>query len=91
MSQHSDILKFEIAQGIIDNLGTTRTVQRIQGILEVCEWDDATIDATPSDCLGTAYWMLKQKDGLYGVSHDQLKRFIQNITLEYNLNPVGFN
>lgn len=91
MSQHSDILKFEIAQGIIDNLGTTRIVQRIQGILDACEWDDATINATPSDCLGTAHWMLMQKDGLYGVSHDQLKRFMLNITLEYNLNPIGFN
>ena len=91
MSQHSNILTFEISQGIIDGLSTTRIVQRIQGILDACEWDDATVNAVPSDCLYSAHTMLMQKDGLYGVSHDQLKRFIQNITLEYNLNPVWFN
>lgn len=91
MSQHSDILTFEISQGIIDGLGTTRIVQRIQGILDACEWDDATVDAVPSDCLISAHTMLMQKDGLYGASHDQLKQFMKNLTQEYNLNPVGFN
>ena len=91
MSQHSNILKFEIAQGIADSLSVTRIVQRVQGILDAMEWDEATVDAVPEDCLVTAYGMLRQKPGLYGVSSDQLEQFMKELTQEYNLNPVGFN
>lgn len=91
MSQHNDILKWEIAQGINDGLSVTRIIQRIQGILDTCEWDEDTVNAVPSDALGVAYWMTSQKDGLYGVTHTQLNTFMKQLTAEYNLNPVGFN
>lgn len=91
MSQHHDILKSQIAEGISDGLSTTRIVQRIQGVLDVCEYDEDTVNAVPSDALGVAYWMVSQKDGLYGVTHTQLNTFMKQLTAEYNLNPVGFN
>ena len=91
MSQHNDILKFEIAAGIQDGLTIERTVQRIQAILEALEWDEETVDAVPSDCLGVAYWMKTQKDELYGVTHQQLQSFMNELARQYGLNPVGFN
>ena len=91
MSQHNDILKFEIAAGIQDGLTIERTVQRIQAILEALEWDEETVDAVPSDCLGVAYWMKTQKDELYVVTHQQLQDFMDKLTKQYGLNPVGFN
>lgn len=91
MSQHNDILKFEIAAGIQDGLTIKRTVQRIQAILQTLEWDEVTIVEVPSDCLGVAYWMKSQKDGLYGVTHQQLQNFMDELTKQYGLNPVGFN
>jgi len=54
MSQHNDILKFEIAAGIVDRLPVDRIIQRIQGILEVQGWDQETVDAVPGDSLGVA-------------------------------------
>ena len=91
MSQHSDILKFEIAEGIRDGLTPTRIVQRIQGILNACEWDEQTVEGVPGDVLITAKWMCTQKDGLYGVSHNELKVYMAQLIKDYNLNPVGFN
>ena len=91
MSQHNDILKFEIAAGIGDGLSTSRIIQRIQGILDALEWDEGTVDAVPGDSLVVAYGMKCQKDGLYGVTHQQLDQFMKTLTQEYNLNPVGFN
>lgn len=91
MSQHNDIFKFEIAAGIVDGLPVHRIIQRIQGILDVQEWDQETVDAVPRDSLGVAKWMRTQKDGLYGVTHQQLDQFMASVTREYNLNPIGFN
>jgi hypothetical protein len=91
MSQHNDILKFEIAAGIVDRLPVDRIIQRIQGILEVQEWDQDWVDAVPGDSLGVAKSMRTQRDGLYGVTHQQLDQFMASVTREYNLNPVGFN
>lgn len=91
MSQHNDILKFEIAAGINDELPVHRIIQRIQGIMDVQEWDEDTVDAVPGDSLVVAYGMRCQKDGLYGVTHQQLDQFMKTLTQEYNLNPVGFN
>lgn len=91
MSQHNDILKFEIAEGIKDGLPVHRIVQRIQGIMDAMEWDEATVDGVPGDCLITVKGMRIQKDELYGVTHDQLDTFMYEIAQEYNLNPAGFN
>ena len=76
MSQHSDILKFEIAAGIADGLSTERIIERIEGILDTLDWDSDTIDNVPVDAHNTAKWMRTQKDWMYGVSHDQLDHFI---------------
>jgi hypothetical protein len=76
MSQHSDIIKFEISAGIADGLSTGRIVERIQGVLETLEWDSDTIENALVDAHNTAKWMRTQKDFLYGVSHDQLDHFI---------------
>jgi len=91
MSQHNNILKFEIAAGIVDGLPVDRIIQRIQGIMEVTEWDQDWVDAVPGDSLGVAKWMRTQKDGSYGVTHQQLDQFMKTLTQKYNLNPVGFN
>jgi hypothetical protein len=76
MSQHSDIIKFEISAGIADGLSTDRIVERIQGVMETLEWDSNTIEDALADSHNTAKWMRSQKDGLYGVTHDQLDHFI---------------
>lgn len=76
MSQHSDILKFEISAGISDGLSTDRIVERIQGVLDALEWDSDTIDNALANANNTAKYMRTQKDFLYGVSHDQLDHFI---------------
>jgi hypothetical protein len=89
MSQHNDILKFEIAAGIVDRLPVDRIIQRIQGIMEVLEWDQDCVDAVPGDSLGVAKWMRTQRDGLYGVTHQQLDQFMASVTQEYNLNIAG--
>jgi hypothetical protein len=91
MSQHNDILKWQIADGIIDGLSTARIVERIESILDSLEWDEVTINAVARGALNVAYGMRMQKDGLYGVTHAQLDNFMKEITLEYGLNPVGFN
>lgn len=39
MSQHNDILKWQIADGITDGLSTARIVERIKRILDSLEWD----------------------------------------------------
>ena len=91
MSQHNDILKFEIAAGIQDGLTVERTIHRIKAILETLEWDEVWGVEVPSDCLAVAYWMKTQKDGLYGVTHQQLQDCMDGLTKQYGLNPVGFN
>ena len=92
MSQHSDILKFEIVEGIRDGLTPTRIVQRIQGIMSALEWDESTIEIVPYDCVNVARWMVTQMDlseyqmdGLYGVSHKQLNDFINDLKKECGL------
>ena len=85
MSQHNDILKFEIAEGIQDGLSPTRIVQRIQGIMSALEWDESTIEIVPYDSVNVARWMVTQTDGLYGVSHEQLNDFINNLKGECGL------
>ena len=91
MSQHSDILQYEIAAGIQDGLTPARIVQRVQEILDVMGWDEHTVEGAPLDVLYTAKWMLTQKDGLYGVSHNALKVYITQLTKDYNPNPVELN
>ena len=76
MSQYSDILKFEIAEGIADGLSTDRIVERIQGVLETLEWDSDTVDRSLVDAHHIAKWMRTQKEFLYGASHAQLDHFI---------------
>jgi len=78
MSQHNNILKFEIANGIADGLPTYRIIQRIQGILETLEWDQVTVNAVPGDCLDAAKLMSTQK--LVLVSPHQLQSFIDDVT-----------
>ena len=85
MSQHSDILKFEIAAGIQDGLSPLRVVQRIQAIMDAMEWDEDMVNTVPRDALATAKWMVTQKDGLYGVSHNALKVYIDQMTKDFNL------
>jgi hypothetical protein len=76
MSQHSNLIKFEIAEGIDDGLSAKRIIERIEGVLDTLEWDSDTIDNVPVDAHNTAKWMRTQKDGLYGVTHAELDHFI---------------
>lgn len=85
MSQHSDILQFEIAAGIQDGLSPFRVVQRIQAIMGALEWDEDMANTVPRDALATAKWMVTQTDGLYGVSHNALKVYIDQMTKDFNL------
>jgi len=81
MSQHADLLSFEIAKGIIRNDHATIIVANISGLLEVLEYDDAFTDLTQvkKHAYSHAKWMATQKDGLYGVTHAKLDKFLTEL------------
>ena len=90
MSQHNDILKFEIAAGISDGLSVSRIVERVQGILLTMEWDGNAIDSIPSDLMSVIVSMRRHKDGVYGPSHEQLDKYLNTMEQEFKINPFGF-
>jgi hypothetical protein len=81
MSQHSDILKHEISKGVSRNLSVDTIVNDVGAILDCLEYDAEWTSGRilVEHVYGTAVYMRTQKDGLYGVSHDQLDKFITEL------------
>ena len=81
MSQHSDILSWEISQGILDGKHANYIAARIQGLLETLEYDDSFTDlkTVKEHVYSHARGMMAQKDGLYGVSHAKLDKFLDEL------------
>lgn len=81
MSQHSDILSFEISKGISRNLHARDIVHDISNLLDVLEYDEQTSDIkqVKIHAYGHAKWMMTQRDGLYGISHFKLDKFLTQL------------
>jgi hypothetical protein len=82
MSQHSDILTWEICKGIEDGVHATDISNRIQGLLDVLEYDEHFTDMknVKKHVYGHAKWMMTQKDGLYGrATHAKLDKFLTEL------------
>jgi len=81
MSQHADLLKFEIENGVRRGHSANAILNDTAELLSVLEYDDTmTSDDTVAVHLHqTANVMRMQKDGLYGLTHAQLDEFIADI------------
>ena len=81
MSQHSDILSHEISKGIKRGEHVLSITQDIAELLQVLEYDDSMTELT--NHRGYVYrhakWMRTQKNGIYGVTHTQLDKFINDL------------
>lgn len=71
MSQHADITKVVVSKAIKSNWNPVETCQLYLDVLNAIEYDDDEW-ANPKHIIGMADYMLTQKDGLYGVSHQQI-------------------
>ena len=80
MSQHADILSFEIAKGISRGIHASTIVLDISELLEVLEYDDfSDIKTVKIHAYAHAKWMMTQKDGLYGITHAKLDKFLTEL------------
>jgi len=73
MSNHADITKELLAKAVKFNLSHEDAADLLQSILYAAGYEDDLATASASDMpnLANAY-LRSQKDGLYGVSHEQI-------------------
>lgn len=75
MSQHADITKTCLAHAIRHDLSLTDGIGHLNDVLCCADYDDEyTTDDLPS--LVKSY-ILSQKSGLYGVTHQQARAWLQ--------------
>jgi len=74
MSQHFDISKTVAAKAIEKNWSKKETFEFYSDILGDLEYPDDFCE--PDMLIGTIKYMLTQHDGLYGVSHEQIKEWL---------------
>lgn len=80
MSQHADLLSHEIAKGISRGVHASDIARDISELLEVLEYDDfSAIKTVKIHAYTHAKWMMTQKDGLYGISHAKLDKFLTEL------------
>jgi hypothetical protein len=81
MSQHSDLLTYAISKGIAKGEPAMIIVNDLQDLLDVLEYDSDFTDLknVVRHAWGHVNGMLMQRDGLYGISHEQLKKFKEDI------------
>ena len=81
MSQHADILSYEITKGIKRDEHALSITENIAELLMVLEYDDSFTELVPHrrHVYHHAKGMMNQKDGLYGISHAQLDKFITEL------------
>jgi hypothetical protein len=76
MSQQTDITKEILAKSIKFNLSHEQATELLNSIFIAAEYEELAVQAQMPDL---AYSYLRtQKDGLYGVSHDQIESWAEN-------------
>ena len=81
MSQHSDLLTYTISKGIANGESAMVIVSDLQDLLDALEYDS---DFTDLKNVVRHAWdhvngMLMQRDGLYGLSHEKLTKFKEDL------------
>ncbi len=81
MSQHADILTHEISKGIRRGHLAAEIIGDIMDLLTVMEYDDSFTEynTVTQHVYQHAKWMATQKDGLYGITHAKLDKFITEL------------
>jgi hypothetical protein len=78
MSQQADITKEILAKAIKFNLSHEQTAELLNSIFAAAEYDEEW-EVSEAQMPDLAYSYLRtQKDGLYGVSHDQIDSWMKN-------------
>ena len=73
MSQHADITKELLAKAVKYNLSHEDAADLLQSVLYAAGYEDDLADHNESHMPNLALAYLRsQKDGLYGVSHEQI-------------------
>jgi 20S proteasome alpha/beta subunit len=73
MSQHADITKELLAKAVKFKLSHEDAADLLQSVLYAAGYEDKMADRKASDMHDLALIYLRsQKDGLYGVSHEQI-------------------
>lgn len=73
MSQHADITKEILAKAVKLNLSHEDAADLLSSVLYAAEYEDDLAEHKASDMPELALSYLRsQKDGLYGVSHEQI-------------------
>ena len=81
MSQHSDLLTLTLTKGISRGHSASAIVNDTIELLDTLEYDDSFTDLfkATEHIYSHAKGMLAQKDGLYGISHSQLDKFLTEL------------
>ena len=78
MSQHADITKECLAKAIKFNLSHEQAAELLNSILVAAEYgEECEVSETQMPDFAFSY-LRTQKDGLYGVSHDQIDSWMKN-------------
>lgn len=78
MSQHADITKECLAKAIKFNLSHEQAAELLNSVLVAAEYDEEW-EVSEAQMPDLAFSYLRtQKDGLYGVSHDQIESWAEN-------------
>lgn len=77
MSNHADITKELLAKAVKFNLSHEDAADLLQSILYAAGYEDDLADHKASDMPElTLSYLRSQKDGLYGVSHEQIDDWV---------------
>jgi hypothetical protein len=81
MSQHADIIKEILSRAVKFNLSHEDAADLLESVLYAAGFEEGLYDQKASDMpeLALAY-LRSQKDGLYGVSHNQIDDWVLNNT-----------
>lgn len=81
MSQHASLLTLSIRKGIIRGETATEIVDDFAELLETLEYDDSITEhrTVVRHAYNHAKWMMTQKEGLYGVTHAKLDKFVTEL------------
>ena len=75
MSEHADLTSWNVADSIKNNLSAVDACESYKGMLAAADYDDQW--ANPKYIMEKAAHMLTQKDGIYGISHQQIIDWMQ--------------
>lgn len=76
MSQHADISKTILARAVKLNLSLKDTHELLADTLEAAEYEDRFIPSIQDIPIWVKSYILTQKDGLYGVTHEQTNNWL---------------